>query len=40
MVSFSPNQTLQATPVGARRVALSRRPGVPELLRSVNKSHH
>ncbi|MDO8729939.1 MAG: hypothetical protein Q7J69_01965 [Candidatus Omnitrophota bacterium] len=28
-----PNQSLQATPVGARRVVLSRRPGVPELRR-------
>ena len=26
-----PNHALQATPVGARRVFLSRRPGVPEL---------
>src|SRR5690242_10933522 len=35
---WSSNQALQATPVGARRVVLSRRPGVPELDRSATST--
>ena len=34
------NKTLQATPDGAGLVALSRRPAVPELGRSLNKPPH
>ena len=36
---WMPNQSLQATPVGAGLEAVSRRPGVPELDRYTKSSH-